>query len=151
MKVILFDLDNTLLTSDNQIGQKARDIIKHFKGKGFKIALCSLNKLAGFELYQHGISSMFDFVVHKKFSDECETEKEKKLNASNTKKHMLCEVCKFFGTQPQDGILFDDNLFHIIEARTIGMPAIHVDGKHGIRWSDVRRATAPALKRSASV
>ena len=148
IKLVIFDLDDTLMSrkaqdqmlSKNVIDIKAKDIIKYFKEKGCKIVLCSLNLMAAFYLYHNDILELFDFVITPKYDDECENQKEIEQSKSRNKSYMYKAIIKKFSISRKNIVIFDDSIWHKIEAKNYNINFVQINPKLLITWNDVKIA-----------
>ena len=140
IKLVIFDLDFTLMRNDGIINIKARDIIKYFKDKGCKIVLCSLNLMAALYLFDNDIWELFDFVITPKYDDECENQKEIEQCKSRNKNYMYKAIIRKFGISRKNIIIFDDSIWHKKEAKKYNIKFIQVDPKLLITWNNVKNA-----------
>lgn len=140
IKLVIFDLDDTLMSRNeiNLIDVKSKDIIKYFKDKGCKIVLCSLNKMASWFLFNNNILDLFDFVISQKFDDECENQKEIDQCKSTNKGYMYKAIVSKFGISRKNILIFDDSLWHKIEALKYKIRFVLVTPKKLITWNDVK-------------
>lgn len=130
-KLIIFDLDDTLLKRDtNEISNKQKSIITFVKERGFKVGLASLNCYAREILAKNGIEDYFDFIQHRTSGT---------FNNLN-KSTMLTNILNELDVRADNTILFDDNYQHGIEAMSLGIRFVCVNKRFGVRWRDIKTA-----------
>jgi HAD superfamily phosphatase (TIGR01681 family) len=138
-RLVIFDLDDTLHTKKIMIESHIVDILQVLKNNGIKIALASLNNMAGMYLYFYNIGYFFDHIEQGKFSDEYVNEEEKKLYKSGSKSHMYKRILDKLKIKSEDVLVFDDNWFHCLEARYLNMKYITIRTNYTLQWSDFKR------------
>lgn len=130
-KLIIFDLDDTLLKRDtNEISNKQKSIITFVKERGFKVGLASLNCYAREILAKNGIQEYFDYIQHRT---------KETFNILN-KSTMLQNILKELNVTADNTILFDDNYQHCVEAMSLGIKFVYVNKRFGVRWRDIKTA-----------
>jgi len=130
-KVVIFDLDNTLhynpnSNCDQTLNDHIKDIIVHFKNSNIKVTLASLNSSAPFYLKRYDIFDLFDKVYCKNWTFY-----------GAHKSDFFESICKDFDVSYSDLLLFDDNIEHCEEAKSLGMKTIQVDSVKLLQWDDI--------------
>jgi HAD superfamily phosphatase (TIGR01681 family) len=140
LKLVVFDLDDTLCIRsifDAKIDKNVIDIIEFLRSKNILITLASLNCFAKLQLHFNRIYHKFTQVEQRKFSYEY-TVGEDRPTYDWSKTHMLKSILKQNNVKPENVILFDDFIVHVVEARKLGMKAHLVDPNKRITWNDIK-------------
>jgi beta-phosphoglucomutase-like phosphatase (HAD superfamily) len=129
LKLVIFDLDDTLHSVvNNCMDDNIISILNYFKFHNISIALATLNKEGDKVLDFYKIKHYFDFIEMRKELYMCIGIQE------------LDEILRLLikaQVNPENAIFFDDNIFHVNEAKSLGIKGIHVDKNKRISWRDV--------------
>jgi FMN phosphatase YigB (HAD superfamily) len=126
-KLVIFDLDNTLhYFGQEDISCHIRDIIKYFRRAGIRMAVASLNIFAMEYLRKYKILHLFECIEFRKAM-------HKHIDKHSMFKRIRSKTRIAF----KNIIVFDDNFFHCMEAKSLGMKYIFVT-KGLLSWDDVK-------------
>jgi FMN phosphatase YigB (HAD superfamily) len=132
-QLVIFDLDDTLHTKKTtQINIDIIDILQLLKNNGVKIALVSLNSIAEFYLDRYNIYSFFDCIERKKYD---QTKRYQKYS----KTFMYKRVVEKFNIPYENVLVFDDNWYHCLEARWLGIKSITIKSNYLFDWNHFKR------------
>lgn len=123
MKVIIFDLDLTLIDEDLKPFPDVKTIIRKLSTK-YKLAIASYNDEAEYILKQHDLLKYFDIVVGIYYFT-------KDIHFSTIKKH--------FNIDYSDMCFFDDLEENIELAKSLGISSYLVDYQIGVTLTDISR------------
>jgi FMN phosphatase YigB (HAD superfamily) len=127
-RLVIFDLDNTLHEREGEdIPLHIRDILQHIRESGRKIALASLNTLAKVYLERYQILHLFDSLEYRK--------SDKPLFV---KKDMFKRIQAKTNIPFSNIVVFDDNYYHCMEAKMLGMKYIRVRNSV-LSWQEIKK------------
>lgn len=136
-KVVIFDLDDTLRKhGDMKLRQAIREIIVYYKANGAKIALASLNVNADLWLVHYKIRYLFDVIEQRVSKNEKGSREVKSMN----KTHMFKRIKKSMNVLYEEMLFFDDQIFHCLEAKWLGIKNVMIHKNKLITWKDVKKA-----------
>jgi len=128
-KLVIFDLDNTLhISGQMELLPHIKDILQYLRRSGIRMALASLNVFAREHLQQYNVLHLFDCVESRKTLYDGLYTKDKMFKAIRNKTKI----------KYRNIVVFDDNFYHCMEAKVLGMKYILVT-KDVLSWNDVRR------------
>lgn len=118
-KLIVFDLDYTLVTPDGALYKNVKRMLEDIKKAGIKIALASYNKDGESILKKNKIRTYFDIVL-------CESWWS--VHDLDFKLGMLSNILQTSTLQPFDVIFYDDHPKNIETASKLGIKAFLTKG-----------------------
>lgn len=119
----IFDLDYTLIlwkcnhcpcVCDQEYEKKAKEMLKKLKTSGKILALASHNKCAKYHLTKMGVYDLFDVVIGEYPRD---------------KSDMIKEILEKTGCTIEEAVFYDDNMFNIKRAESLGVDSYYVKDK----------------------
>ena len=135
-RVVIFDLDDTLRKHNElEIEQTIREIIVYYKANGAKIAMASLNVNADLWLAQYKIGYLFDVIEQR----VCKYEKGSRELKSVNKAHMFKRIKKKVNVPYEEMLFFDDQIYHCLEAKWLGIKSVLISKNKLLSWKDVKR------------
>ena len=123
IKLVIFDLDETLIDQDNKLYNDTLDALHFLKNKNIKIALASYNGCARQTLNRVGISDFFYIIQYVNWQT---------LKYLDHKYYMLNDIIKLSGIDPESILFIDDNNSNLKTAETLNINTHHVNAYHRI-------------------
>jgi FMN phosphatase YigB (HAD superfamily) len=138
--LVIFDLDDTLHKRDQEdLSLHIRDILEYLRSLGIKLALASLNIFAKEYLQKYRILHLFDCVEYRQGNRK----------TTYTKQHMFKRIKSKTNISFNNMIVFDDNFYHCIEAKSLGIKYCCVTSDL-LKWTDVKEGLRMFKSRSRS-
>jgi HAD superfamily phosphatase (TIGR01681 family) len=123
IKLVVFDLDDTLIDEDGIPFNDAEEILRWSKEKGLFVALASYNSDAERILRRLRWIKYFDYIAP--------------FGMTETKKIHLSDILMALGIKPAETIFVDDRFDNVMHARELGIHVLKVDPKHGAQLNSV--------------
>lgn len=123
IKLIIFDLDDTLIDVNGVPFDDAERILKWAKRSGYKVAMASYNRSAKKIVNELGWRKYFDYISE--------------FGPTDTKKVHLYDIMKAMGASPVTSIFIDDRRDNIQHAREFGVHTLLVDPEYGANFDTV--------------
>ena len=125
-KMILFDLDNTLIDNKIIMPKTIYDILYFLNKNDIKLGIASLNMEAKVIPIKLSIPNYFDIIYNRSFK-----------NMSLNKTWMFNEIINKFKINPKNILFFDDNIIHIREAENLNIKSVHIKMNSLLTWDDI--------------
>jgi FMN phosphatase YigB (HAD superfamily) len=129
--ICIFDLDDTLIHENFEdhdgifLFEETVSILTYLVNNDYTLAIATHNSNVYEILKKNDIEHFFDPDLVIGFDDV-------------SKKPHLNMIMHIANVEPQDCIYFDDLLFHVQEAKELGMHSYCVDFIHGLKLKDVK-------------
>ena len=139
IKLIVFDLDDTLIQGDRAdiVFKDTREIMEKLKEHGYKLGIASHNSHANWYLKKNNLDGYFDFV--------------QAFDTNNLSKFQhMTNLMNDLNLKKNECILFDDHLEIVADITGHGIPGFLVDYTTGVTLHNVKflfeRARSNSLK-----